>query len=198
MANYPIYRLVKGSTLTFTEMDDNLEWLSRTMSASVVTITGSTFVLGNLNVSDGITGSLFGTSSWSINAITASHALTAISSSYPIAVTGSSIYSTGPAAGVPTSFSKTHGIFLGGNAGFETIDAAYSIFLGESSGYKAREAYGSAFLLNAAGYSASFANNSFFVGFNAGYFATYANNSNFIGSYSGYLSSYLSYWQVDS
>jgi hypothetical protein len=192
MANYPIYRLVKGSTLTFTEMDDNLEWLSRTMSASVVTITGSTFVLGNLNVSDGITGSLFGTSSWSINAITASHALTAISSSYPIAVTGSSIYSTGPAAGVPTSFSKTHGIFLGGNAGFETIDAAYSIFLGESSGYKAREAYGSAFLLNAAGYSASFANNSFFVGFNAGYFATYANNSNFIGSYSGYLSSYAS------
>lgn len=44
-------------------MDGNLEWLSRTMSASIVTITGSTFVLGNLNVSDGITGSLFGTAS---------------------------------------------------------------------------------------------------------------------------------------
>lgn len=68
MANYPIYRLVKGSTLTFTEMDGNLEWLSRTMSASVVTITGSTFVLGNLNVSNGVTGSLFGTSSWAISA----------------------------------------------------------------------------------------------------------------------------------
>jgi hypothetical protein len=190
MANYPIYRLVKGSTLTFTEMDDNLRWLSANMSASVVTITGSTYVAGNLNVSDGITGSLFGTASW---AISSSYTDNAISSSYPIAVTGSSIYSTGPAAGIPTSFSKTHGIFLGFNAGFETIDAAYSIFLGESSGYKAREAYGSAFLLNAAGYSASFANNSFFVGYNAGYFATYANNSNFIGTYSGYLSPYASF-----
>ena len=79
MANYPIYRLVKGSTLTFTEMDDNLRWLSANMSASVVTITGSTYVAGNLNVSDGITGSLFGTSSW---AAFSSYAVNAISASY--------------------------------------------------------------------------------------------------------------------
>ena len=41
MADFPIYRLVKGNTLTFTEMDDNLRWLSRNMSGSTVTITGS-------------------------------------------------------------------------------------------------------------------------------------------------------------
>lgn len=82
MANYPIYRLVKGTTLTFTEMDGNLEWLSRNMSASVVTITGSTFVFGNLNVSSGITGSLFGTSSWSERSMTASVAISAVSASY--------------------------------------------------------------------------------------------------------------------
>ena len=68
MANYPIYRQVKGSPLTFAEMDGNLEWLSRTMSASIVTITGSTSLLGDLTVSNGITGSLFGTSSWAQNA----------------------------------------------------------------------------------------------------------------------------------
>ena len=73
MANYPIYRLVKGSQLTFTEMDGNLEWLSRTMSASVVEITGSTYIVGNLTVSKGITGSLFGTSSWSQNSMTSSN-----------------------------------------------------------------------------------------------------------------------------
>lgn len=49
-------------------MDGNLEWLSRNMSASVVTITGSTFLSGNLTVSSGITGSLFGTSSWAVSA----------------------------------------------------------------------------------------------------------------------------------
>jgi len=82
MADFPIYRLVKGSTLSFTEMDDNLRWLSATMSASVVTITGSTYVVGNLNVSNGITGSLQGTSSWAVSASWApsSPAVTTISS----------------------------------------------------------------------------------------------------------------------
>jgi hypothetical protein len=81
MADFPIYRLVKGSTLSFTEMDDNLRWLSANMSASVVTITGSTYVVGNLNVSNGITGSLFGTSSWAVSASWApSTGVTAISS----------------------------------------------------------------------------------------------------------------------
>jgi len=51
MADFPIYRLVKGSTLTFTEMDDNLRWLSQNMSGSIVTITGSVIGMsGSVNI----------------------------------------------------------------------------------------------------------------------------------------------------
>lgn len=51
MADFPIYRLVKGNTLTFTEMDDNLRWLSRNMSGSTVTITGSVIGMsGSVNI----------------------------------------------------------------------------------------------------------------------------------------------------
>jgi len=57
MADFPIYRLVKGNTLTFTEMDDNLRWLSQNMSGSIVTITGSVIgmsgsvsIIGNVQI----------------------------------------------------------------------------------------------------------------------------------------------------
>jgi hypothetical protein len=45
------------------------------------------FVTGSLTVTNGITGSLFGTASWAINAQTSSFVLNAISASY---VSGSS------------------------------------------------------------------------------------------------------------
>ena len=45
-------------------------------------ISGSTFITGSLNVSGGITGSLFGTSSWAQNAVTSSYVLNAISASF--------------------------------------------------------------------------------------------------------------------
>ena len=79
MANYPIYRQVKGSPLTFQEMDDNMLWLSQNMSGSNITISGSTQLSGSLVVTQGITGSLFGTSSW---AVSASYTINAISASY--------------------------------------------------------------------------------------------------------------------
>jgi hypothetical protein len=41
MADYPIYRIGKGSQLTFEEMDNNLNWLSQNMSGSQLAITGS-------------------------------------------------------------------------------------------------------------------------------------------------------------
>ena len=53
MADYPIYRLVKGTQLTFTEMDDNLRWLSQNMSGSQVTITGSTISMTGSVIIDG-------------------------------------------------------------------------------------------------------------------------------------------------
>lgn len=92
MADFPIYRLVKGTTLTFTEMDGNLKWLSRTMSASKVEITGSTYIEGDLTVYHGITGSLFGTSSWAENVISASYAKSS-SYAYTASIAESSSYS---------------------------------------------------------------------------------------------------------
>jgi len=40
-------------------------------------VNGNTIITGSLNVTAGITGSLFGTASWSVNAVTASYSLTA-------------------------------------------------------------------------------------------------------------------------
>ena len=40
-------------------------------------VTGSSIIIGSLDVSEGITGSLLGTSSWAINSLTASYALNA-------------------------------------------------------------------------------------------------------------------------
>ncbi len=180
MANYPIYRQVKGSPLTFQEMDGNLEWLSRTMSASIVTITGSTFVLGNLNVSDGITGSLFGTSSWSQNSVT---------SSYPISVTGSTLYSTNP---LTSQLNATNTIALGNSAGFQARAANNSNFLGQLAGYQATSASNSNFL-GRAGYTATNANDSNFLGLQAGYAATSASYSNFLGLNAGFQATLASY-----
>jgi hypothetical protein len=56
-------------------------------SSGALLVSGSSIMSGSLIVTQGITGSLFGTSSWAQNAITASHALSAVSASY---VSGSS------------------------------------------------------------------------------------------------------------
>ena len=63
---------VKNAALTYAEGDGNFAWLATNLSGSTVTISGSTTLVGTLNVSNGITGYLFGTSGW---AVTASHAL---------------------------------------------------------------------------------------------------------------------------
>jgi hypothetical protein len=186
MADFPIYRLVKGSTLTFTEMDDNLRWLSANMSASVVTITGSTYVLGNLNVSDGITGSLFGTSSWALNVATASYAINAVSSSYPIAVTGSTLYSFN--AGVPSGTSTQRSIFLGSGSAYEVNDSSDSVFLGTEAGYKTTSTNAANFIGYRAGYSSSNSDDSVFIGTDAGRSSISAQSSVHIGPYAGQAS----------
>ncbi len=47
-----------------------------------LTVSGSSLISGSLLVTNGITGSLFGTASWALNVITASYILNAISASY--------------------------------------------------------------------------------------------------------------------
>jgi hypothetical protein len=54
---------------------------TQTLIGTVI-VSGSQRITGSLNVSAGITGSLFGTSSWASNATTASYVLNAVSSSF--------------------------------------------------------------------------------------------------------------------
>jgi hypothetical protein len=54
---------------------------TQTLIGTVI-VSGSQRITGSLNVSQGITGSLFGTSSWALNSTTASYVLNAISSSF--------------------------------------------------------------------------------------------------------------------
>ena len=123
----------------------------------------------------------------------------ATTSSYPIAVIGSSLYSTSPV----TSNISNNGVvafgsnagnnainaassnFIGNNAGQNASLAAYSNFLGAGAGLNATNAFYSNFLGANAGNSASGASYSNFFGFRAGYGATGAANSNFLGTNTG-------------
>jgi hypothetical protein len=192
MADYPIYRLVKGTQLTFTEMDDNLRWLSQNMSGSQVTITGSTIsmtgsviidgdlqvygtasigflntvafstgsnqlgndtldtqtLIGRVNISgsmvvsgsaviNNLTGSLYGTSSWAQNAVTASYVLNAVSASY---VSGSAAFVTNLTS---SNDARINGLKVGAGLGIQWtvfgVDAGSnaSANIGVAVGYKA-------------------------------------------------------------
>ena len=157
-------------------------------------------VSGSLRVTNGITGSLFGTSSWAVSASWAPNAS-------PIAVIGSTLYSTSPAA---SSANTTGSIFLGsqagngatnasdsnflGNlAGSNTLNTGNSNFLGLEAGRYATLAFGSNFFGIQVGYDATSASYSNFLGVNAGQSATNANNSNFLGEQAGYRAASASY-----
>jgi hypothetical protein len=97
-----IFRNVKGSALTYTEMDENLRLLysasvyNATGSGAVAAFpyTGSAIVSGSLQVVGPITssGGYFGTSSWSSQARTASYVLTAQTASYILIAQTASYY----------------------------------------------------------------------------------------------------------
>lgn len=162
--------------------------------ARYLMLTPQTSLGGNLNMGGfNITnaGTYQGTASWASNAI---------SSSYPIAVTGSTLQSVSPAGGVGGS--TTDSVFLGYQAGYQAanannsnflgyqagylaISASNSIFMGYSAGIYAWKAYSSNFLGISAGDGAEFANNSNFLGYNAGLGSYSASYSNFIGAVAG-------------
>jgi hypothetical protein len=133
-------------------------------------------------VTAGITGSLFGTSSFAISSV---------SSSYPITVTGSTLRSVSPAAG-GVGGGNTDSIFFGYNAGVGASSISNSNFLGADAGYLATDAYYSNFIGNNAGNQAASASYSNFLGYQAGYSASYANNSNFFGADAGLSASLAS------
>jgi len=151
-------------------------------------ITGSLLVSGSSGGFGGITGSLQGTSSWANNALTASYAFFAVTSSYPISVTGSgtTLYSVSPLATPNFGAGSTHSIFFGQEAGYLASDAYYANFLGRQAGYQADFAEDSNFLGFRAGFNATYADRSNLFGNNAGGNAAYASQSNFFGHQAGF------------
>ena len=100
-------------------------------------------------------------------AVSASWAPSAGGSSV-IAATGSTLYSTTPAAALPSNTSTENSIFFGTDSGFATRASA-SVFLGYQAGYSASNAYQSTFIGQNSGYLATRANRSVFIGHEAGY-----------------------------
>lgn len=128
-------------------------------------------------------------SSYSDNVLSASFATTAsyvlnqssVTSSYPIRVSGSTIYSTGPASGVPSGNSLNNSIFLGSSAGVSATGANLSIFLGQEAGYGATNSNGSIFIGGFAGKNSTNAEASTFIGTAAGIDSPKAMYSVFLG-----------------
>jgi hypothetical protein len=168
--------------------------------------TGSVSITGSLNVvGTGITGSLLGTASWANNATTASYVLQAVSSSYalnstsasyalqaqnaanstsPISFNSTTLYSTQPAAGVPSGIANS--IFFGSAAGTSATLAYSSIFLGFEAGYQATNANNSIIIGEQAGYQATKVNNSVILGTTAGFQSVSSSYSVLIGHRAGY------------
>jgi hypothetical protein len=92
--------VVSGSSSSGSVNLDNTLYVSgsrvgigKTILNSSLDISGSAIITGSLTVTDGITGSLFGTSSWANNATTASYVQTAQTASYVLNAISAS-YST--------------------------------------------------------------------------------------------------------
>jgi hypothetical protein len=117
----------------------------------------------------------------SMTVLSSSYAQTA-SYQYPIAVTGSTLYSVNPST---SNFNGNSSIFLGSNAGNGAINSNYSIFLGLQSGQGATSADESIFIGPLNGLGAAKANGSVFIGSGAGQYATSASYSTLIGYYAG-------------
>lgn len=155
---------------------------------------------GSLLATQGITGSLFGTSSWALNAITASHAVSSLSSSFsttasyaanavisisPISVTGSSLYTSATNLAASTPLWASQVIALGGGAGPANSLAANSVYIGYRAGNVATETYNSVMLGAYAGQASLYSNASVMVGYSAGNGAGAANSSVLIGLNTG-------------
>jgi len=179
---------------------NNIVYLTgSSLTSGSITLTGSMFVSGAISASFGPnTVGFFGTASW---AQSASFART---SSYPINVTGSTLYSVNPGAFVVGNSGNpnntTNAIFLGLTAGGQagtfggTALSTIAIGTGAGNGVGGGNVNYSNFIGDSAGFTSFRSFQSNFIGAGAGYLTLGANNSNFIGFYAGaYLTTDLSY-----
>lgn len=102
------------------------------------------------------------------SSISASFARTAVTSSYPIAVSGSTLYSTAPKSIIPAGNSLIGSVFLGQNAGLDVTSARYSNFIGLGAGTYAYAVESSNFIGQGAGYNCNGASFSNFIGRSTG------------------------------
>lgn len=150
------------------------------------------------------------------------NSLPMVSSSYPITVTGSTLYSVNPNAG--NNFNTSQNIFLGEGSGQDSQYTTFAIslgyqagyqsnfsqsyidnlgdftasvnFIGFQAGYQATQSVDSNFIGFRAGYQSEVSNGSNFIGDSAGYLAKNGDNSNFIGRYAGEFSTRVRYSNV--
>jgi hypothetical protein len=142
-------------------------------------------LIGTASTASYVSGSVFTSSNRALSAshaLTASRATIAVSSSYPFAVTGSTLYTTHQQT---SNFSTSSGIFVGFRAGTDSTRGIESTFIGYEAGYLATNASSSNFIGYQAGFSGSNAANSNFIGNAAGYQSANSIFSNFMGYYAG-------------
>ena len=85
---------VSGSEAASFDLTNKRVGIGKTTPTATLDITGSVLVTGSLIVTQGITGSLFGTSSWALNSTTASYVVTAQTASYILQAVSSSFATT--------------------------------------------------------------------------------------------------------
>jgi len=165
--------------------------------------TSSSFLLNSGAFSGSFNGNLIGTASWATNALTASffsgsitNAITALTSSYPIALTGSTLYSYGSNILGSTAYNvnPNDNIMLGSQAGLNinTPTSISTIFIGKQAGQYADGTFRSIFIGESVGVNSS-ASYSHFIGFNAGNSSGNLIGSTFIGLRAGRFAISASY-----
>jgi hypothetical protein len=167
------------------EADDHPQYLlvdgGREMSGDLGLGGNDLYNVDNISATS-ITSSLFGTASYATQALSASQAQNAVSSSYPITASGSTIYSATSNIG---DFNNDRSILLGNSAGSGSSNAFRLNAIGNFAGFNATNAYFSNFIGSSAGINATNAGVSNFIGASAGADAINAANSIFIGTNAG-------------
>lgn len=165
---------VGGSFIPSASFATSASWASSSLSSSYAST--ASLLLGSV-----VSSSYALTASYALNGGSGA----SVSSSYPFAVTGTTIYSNDlTKAGLPTTSAFAVGLF----AGSDTRNSNYSIFIGEWAGRSASDAYDSIMLGNSAGRQSSASWQNVMIGDYAGFNTSHSNDVIFVGADAGNLS----------